>query len=98
MTSIEHMPGGELVQRGLSEYAEGRVTSASCLLAIGWSRLQRGGIKMPVKSPSRFPEPELQLYSLLCKEPGDAYSRYNSLMRRFISFEQSLAAQRASQA
>lgn len=96
MISLEHLPGGELIQRGLSDYAEGRVTPESCLLAIGWSRLQRGGLTMPAKSSWRFPEPEMQLYNLLRSESGDAYSRYNSLLRRFISFEQSLAQQKAS--
>jgi len=98
MISIEHLPGGELIQRGLSDYAAGRVTQESCLLAVAWGRLQRGGLVLPVKSPSRFPEPEMQLYHLLRAEAGDAYSRYNSLLRRLISFEQSLEHRKAAQA
>jgi hypothetical protein len=35
-------------------------------------------------------EPELQLYRLLRREGGDAYSRYNALLRELISFEQAL--------
>jgi hypothetical protein len=97
MISIEHLPGGELIQRGLADYAAGRVTPESCLLAVGWSRLQRNGLALPAKSPSRFPDPEIQLYNLLRAEAGDAYSRYNSLIRRFISFEQSLEHHHASQ-
>lgn len=96
MIDLSQLPGGELIQRGLADYADGRVTPESCLLAIGWSRLHRGGLELPTKSPARFPEPELQLYRLLCAEPGDAYSRYNSLLRRFISFEQSLELQKVS--
>lgn len=98
MISIDRLPGGELIQRGLSDYAAGRVTPESCLLAVGWGRLQRGGLVLPVKSPLRFPEPEIQLYNLLRAEAGDAYSRYNSLLRRLISFEQSLEHQKAAQA
>jgi hypothetical protein len=96
MIALEHLPGGDLIRRGLSDYAEGRVTPESCLLAVGWSRLQRGGLPMPAKAVERFPQPELQLYHLLCAETGDAYSRYNSLLRRLVSFEQSLARQNAS--
>lgn len=98
MIAFEQLPGGDLIHRGLSDYAEGRVTPEACLLAVGWSRLERGGLRMPVKSPLHFPQPEMQLYSILSGQGGDAYSRYNSLLRRLISFEQSLEHQKASQA
>ena len=39
---------------------------------------------------SSFPEPERQLYRLLREEGGDAYSRYNALIRELVSFEQAL--------
>ncbi len=96
MISLDQLPGGELIRRGLADYAEGRVTPESCLLAVGWSRLQRGGLPMPAKTPVSFPEPEMQLYSILRSEAGDAYSRYNALLRRLISFEQSLEQQKTS--
>lgn len=96
MIALDQLPGGELILRGLADYAEGRVTPESCLLAVGWSRLQRGGLPMPAKSPVRFSEPELQLYGILRSEQGDAYSRYNALLRRLISFEQSLEQQNTS--
>ncbi|MCX6930149.1 MAG: hypothetical protein NT154_44095 [Verrucomicrobia bacterium] len=35
-------------------------------------------------------EPERQLYRLLRQEGGDAYSRYNALIRELVSFEQAL--------
>ena len=90
MIALDQLPGGELIRRGLADYAEGRVTPESCLVAVGWSRLKRGGLPMPAKAPVQFPEPEMQLYGLLRSEQGDAYSSYNALLRRLISFEQSL--------
>ena len=93
MKEISTLPGGELVQRGLADYAAGLVTQASCLVAIGWPRLERAGLAMPSLARASFPQPEIQLYQLLGGEPGDAYSRYNSLLRRLISFEQSLERQ-----
>ncbi len=95
MTTLENLPGGDLIQRGIADYASGRVTPESCLLAVGWGRLKRGGLEMPARAAERFPQPELQLYELLCAETGDAYSRYNALLRRLISFEQSLEHQKA---
>jgi hypothetical protein len=35
-------------------------------------------------------EPELQLYALLGQETGDAYARYNALLRELVSFENAL--------
>ncbi len=39
---------------------------------------------------SAVPDAELQLYRLLRQEGGDAYSRYNALLRELVSFEQAL--------
>ncbi len=93
MSELAEFPGCELIERGLADYAAGQVTPESCLLAVAWGRLQRNGLPLPARTPERFPEPELQLYELLQREGGDAYSRYNALLRRLISFEQSLARQ-----
>ena len=91
MSELAEFPGCELIERGLADYAAGQVTPESCLLAVAWGRLQRYGLPLPARTPERFPEPELQLYELLQREGGDAYSRYNALLRRLISFEQTLA-------
>ena len=91
MTAFTDFPGAELIERGLADYAVGSVTPESCLLAVAWGRLQRNGLLLPARTPERFPEPELQLYELLQREGGDAYARYNALLRRLIRFEQSLA-------
>ncbi|WP_395747020.1 hypothetical protein [Prosthecobacter sp.] len=96
MITLDQLPGEDLIRRGLADYSEGRITPESCLLAVGWSRLQRSGLPMPVSSPARFPEPEMQLYALLCAEKGDAYSRYNALVRRLISFEQAMEKQKGN--
>jgi hypothetical protein len=53
------------------------------------SRLSRAGLITRVVAGS-FPEPEQQLYRLLRREGGDAYSRYNALIRELVSFEQAL--------
>jgi hypothetical protein len=91
MIDFSQLPGSELAEQGLADYAAGRVTPESCLLAIGWTRLTSAGLPMPGRRPELFPEPELQLYALLGRDAGDAYARYNALLRRFISFENCLA-------
>ena len=85
---IRGLPGEILVRQGLADLQSGRHTAAACLVSIARTRLGNAGLlncSVPVT-----PEPELQLYRLLRGEGGDAYSRFNALLREFISFEQAL--------
>jgi hypothetical protein len=86
---IETFPGGELVREGLEDFQSGRRTVPACLVSIARTRLSRAGL-ISKRSANRLPEPELQLYRLLRQEGGDAYSRYNSLLRELVSFENAL--------
>lgn len=82
------LPGEPLVRQGLADLQAGKPTAPAFLVSIARSRLGNAGLLdrlIPVA-----PEPELQLYRLLRREGGDAYSRYNSLLRELISFEQAL--------
>jgi hypothetical protein len=94
MRRLEHLPGAELVLRGVEDLRAGRQeTVAALLVAIAEPRLRALGLDLPA-----LPEPtrdrELVLYALLRdQEPADAYSRYNALLRRLISFEHSLEQQ-----
>ncbi|HEU6449057.1 MAG TPA: hypothetical protein VFV23_11525 [Verrucomicrobiae bacterium] len=90
---ISGLPGEELISQGLSDLENERHTAPACLISIARTRLSNAGLSVP-PMPSA-PEPELQLYRLLCREGGDAYSRYNSLVRRLVSFEQALDHRRS---
>ena len=74
------LPGEELVRQGLADFQAGLHTIPSCLVRIARTRLSRSGL-MPPSVPGQFSEYELQLYGLLKVEGGDAYSRYNALLR-----------------
>ncbi len=89
---VSNLPGEALVRDGLSDLAAGRRTAAACLVEIGRTRLTRAGIAVP-DSPGGG-EFELQLYALLRREGGDAYSRYNALLRELVSFENATDARR----
>ncbi len=95
MTSFSHLPGGDLINQGLADGAAGRITAAACLVAVGRTRLARAGLDLDCHGIQRLANPEHRLYQLLCQESGDPYSRYNSLIRKLISFEQSLERQNA---
>ncbi len=82
------MPGGELVRQGLADFQAGQRTIPSCTVGVAQGIFRRAGL-LPPTSFKIF-EPERALYRLLCASGGDAYSRYNSLLRELASFIQAL--------
>jgi hypothetical protein len=79
------LPGEDLVGQGLADLAEGRLTEAAFLVAIGAPRLRALGLALPHDLPR---DPEHRLYALLAAEEADsAHSRYNALVRRLVSYE-----------
>jgi hypothetical protein len=83
------LPGEDLVREGLADACAGRCTIPAALVSIACPRLQRAGL-FPSDAPLPPVEAELQLYRLLRQSGGDAYSRYNALLRELVSFEQAL--------
>jgi hypothetical protein len=86
---IAGLPGEALMREGLADFQSGRCTIPACLVGIARSRLTRAGLIQGGGPPAPV-EPELQLYRLLRREEGDAYSRYNALVRELVSFEAAL--------
>jgi hypothetical protein len=86
------LPGEALVREGLADCQAGRRTVAACLIGIAGPRLTRAGLISAARI-SRLAEPELELYRLLRQQGGDAYSRYNALLRELVSFESALDLQ-----
>jgi len=95
-TNVAQFPGAELILPGLQDLADGRVTITACLVSIARPAIEKSGL------PKDFPPlhyvslPEHTLYRLLCAEGGDAYGRYNSLLRRLVSFERALRRARSA--
>jgi len=83
------LPGEILVRQGLVDFQAGRCTIPACLVTMASPRLVGAGGLPPIDA-GRISEPELQLYRLLRQQGGDAYSRYNALLRELVSFEQAL--------
>lgn len=77
------LPGGALVDRGLSDLAYGRPTRESLAVSLAAPRLRREGV--PVGDV--LENPEERLYELLCRSAGDlAHARYNAWLRQLVSF------------
>lgn len=92
--SIERLPGAELVLPGLAEAATGATTIGSCLVSIARPLMETSGLAAHYRIATFVAEPERALYRLLQQEGGNAYGRYNSLVRRLVSFEQGLRRMR----
>jgi len=86
---ISGLPGESLVRKGLADLHSGERTVPAYLVDIARSRFEAAGL-LSSTDKSLSQEPELELYRLLRLEGGDAYSRYNALLRELISFEQAL--------
>jgi hypothetical protein len=78
-------PGGDLVQEGLADLDRGIESIPALLVSIGAPRLRRIGLPVP---ETTFSSPERRLYDKLAEtDPDSAHSRYNALVRRLVSFE-----------
>ena len=87
------LPGEALVEQGLADLAQDRVTDCSLLLLIAAPRLRRLGILVPDR-PSPQPR-EHELYARLNQRLGPAaHSYYNSLIRRVVSYARALERER----
>ena len=81
-------PGSELVERGISDLERGVVSIEALLVSVSAPRLRALGLSVP----EPLPEPEIRLYRLLSTEHGSgAHARYNSLVRRIVSFQRAMA-------
>jgi hypothetical protein len=79
------LPGEDLIEAGIADLRAGRETVPALLVAIGAPRLRRIGLEIPKVLPTN---PQHRLYDLLVHDLQDgAYSRYNSLIRRLVSYE-----------
>ena len=79
------LPGDDLIEAGLRDLSSGHETIESLLVAIGAPRLTRIGLILPKALPDK---PEHRLYDLLAQNDQDsAHSRYNSLIRKLVSYE-----------
>jgi hypothetical protein len=84
---FSHLPGGDLVAKGLQDIAGSSETAEALLVSIAAPRLRALGIT--VAEPLR--DAEHRLYERLAREdPDSAHSRYNALLRRLTSFESAL--------
>jgi hypothetical protein len=83
------LPGQDLVEQGLQDLQENRVTEAALLLMIASPRLRSLGIEIPERQVQK--PYEHRLYELLEERLGtSAHSQYNSLIRRIVSYVRSL--------
>ena len=86
------LPGSDLVAMGIDDLRRGEFTVEALLVAVGASRLRSIGLDIP-NVPAWPESPELALYAaVVAREPGNAHSRYNALIRRLVSFERAMEA------
>jgi hypothetical protein len=84
---LGHLPGGDLVAKGLEDLAHSTETVEALLVSIAAPRLRDLGLL----TAAPLLDAEHRLYERLAREdPDSAHSRYNALLRRLTSFESAL--------
>lgn len=76
-------PGGDMIDTGLSDLADGKTTVESLLVSLAASRLRREGVPLG----TIHADPEDRLFELLSRRTGDlAHARYGAYLRQLSSF------------
>lgn len=82
----ETIPGADLVNKGLIDLKSNRISVEALLVLIARPWFERRNIPIPCIYLSD--DAEMCLYALLEEQDAkNAYSRYNALIRRLVSFE-----------
>jgi hypothetical protein len=77
------LPGGDMVDRGLADLADGTISLESLVVSLAAPRLRREGL--PIGSVQA--DPEDRLYELLSRATGDlAHARYAAYLQQIASF------------
>jgi hypothetical protein len=86
------LPGGEIVDAGLSALARGEESMASLLVSLAAPRLRREGVPLPREL---FKDADVRLYRWLERDDaGLAHSRYLACLRQAESFANACARAR----
>ena len=92
MMTLDGLPANDVIQQGLDDLTQRRVSVAACLVKIAIPRMRRCGMEM-ILSDDEALNADRELYALLGHEYGnEAHSRYNALLRELVSFERALEA------
>lgn len=87
------LPGADLIDTGIEDLRRGKFTIEALLVAVGAPRLRAAGLSVPEAS-GWPPVPEHALYEAIGRSGvANSHSRYNSLIRRLVSFERALERQ-----
>ena len=87
---LTNLPGEELIRPGLSEFTKGETTIGSCLVRIIAPALTEAGLLSHMPEISLREADEITLYRILRRTTEDAYSLYNSYLRRVDLFQSAL--------
>ena len=84
-------PVRTLVAAGIEDLKRGEFTIEALLVAVGARRLRAAGLPMCPRRLDGRPVPEHALYDAIGRSGvGNSHARYNSLIRRLVSFERAL--------
>jgi hypothetical protein len=92
----DDLPGADLVKAGLTDLRQRTVSESALLLLVAGPNLRGLGLEIPDLHFSR-PYHHLLYERLEDRLGADAYSYYNSLIRRIVSFAHALERRQSTQ-
>lgn len=85
LTSIDHLPGSEIVRTGLRDLTAQRESAEGLALQMASNRFRALGFD--VRASSNAEIASHRLYELLAEtDPGGAHGRFNAISQRLVSF------------
>lgn len=92
---FEGLPGAELVRQGLRDLRAGELSEYALLMLVAGPRLRGLGIDLPKRDDVLRPFEHRFYEELERTHSAGAYSQYNSLIWRIVSFARALAREQA---
>ena len=85
---LEKLPGADIILKGLHDIADHRFDTREALLTLmAWPRLQRAGLDLPqLSEQTESKNLNIELYGTLAEYGNGAHFKYNALVRRIVSF------------
>jgi len=90
---MDRLPGAELVEPGLRDLQEDKLSDEALAVLAAAPRLRRAGVPVPERSGEAGAS--RQLYLSLAGQLGDrAHGRHHAIMRRMVSYASARARAR----
>src|SRR5579862_5058874 len=88
---LSHLPGGDLVTKGLADLANHVHSEEALLVLIAEPRLRGLGFEVPAAPEVSLPYEHALFTAIEERDPDGAHAAYNALLGRIVSFASAIS-------